>query len=166
MPGLCLSLQLIGKDIEEAIEEETSGDLKKAYLTIGKVKLGEHRARVGSLERFREMAEAEGCLWTWVILEAPHLSSTGHGRRWMAAFVPRGAPKVGVSKVKQGGRSLHSVSDCTPTSHWTQAAPQGHLQHWAASSLTWKVTSEKGPSCQQSASIPDTECLIPKRASK
>ncbi|XP_075405415.1 annexin A13 isoform X2 [Tenrec ecaudatus] len=26
--------QLIGKDIEEAIEEETSGDLKKAYLTL------------------------------------------------------------------------------------------------------------------------------------
>lgn len=41
MPGLCLSLQLIGKDMEEAIEEETSGDLKKAYLTIGKVKPGE-----------------------------------------------------------------------------------------------------------------------------
>ncbi|KAM9198212.1 annexin A13 isoform 2-T2 [Dugong dugon] len=30
---------LIGKDMEEAIEEETSGDLKKAYLTLGKVDL-------------------------------------------------------------------------------------------------------------------------------
>lgn len=36
--GWALSLQLIGKDIEESIEEEASGDLKKAYLTIGKVK--------------------------------------------------------------------------------------------------------------------------------
>ncbi|XP_050001176.1 annexin A13 [Alexandromys fortis] len=34
MAGFLLSFQLIGKDIEEAIEEETSGDLKKAYLTI------------------------------------------------------------------------------------------------------------------------------------
>uniref|UniRef100_A0A8C2QFU3 Annexin n=1 Tax=Cricetulus griseus TaxID=10029 RepID=A0A8C2QFU3_CRIGR len=32
--GWALSLQLIGKDIEESIEEEASGDLKKAYLTI------------------------------------------------------------------------------------------------------------------------------------
>lgn len=32
---------LIGKDIEEAIEAETSGDLQKAYLTLGKVLLGE-----------------------------------------------------------------------------------------------------------------------------
>lgn len=40
MAVFLLSFQLIGKDIEEAIEEETSGDLKKAYLTIGKVKLG------------------------------------------------------------------------------------------------------------------------------
>jgi hypothetical protein len=38
MAIVCLSLQLIGKDIEEAIEEETSGDLQKAYLTLGKVK--------------------------------------------------------------------------------------------------------------------------------
>lgn len=35
---------LIGKDIEEAIEEETSGDLQKAYLTLGKIKLGESLA--------------------------------------------------------------------------------------------------------------------------
>lgn len=39
--GLRLSLQLIDKDIEEAIEAETSGDLQKAYLTLGKVDWGE-----------------------------------------------------------------------------------------------------------------------------
>lgn len=41
MTGLRLSLQLIDKDIEEAIEAETSGDLQKAYLTLGKVDWGE-----------------------------------------------------------------------------------------------------------------------------
>jgi hypothetical protein len=64
MPGICLSLQLIGKDMEETIEEETSGDLKKAYLTIGKGKLGECCPRVGSLEPFREMGVGRGGLLT------------------------------------------------------------------------------------------------------
>lgn len=45
--GLCLSLQLIGKDMEKAIEEETSGDLQKAYLTLGKAKLGESLSWAG-----------------------------------------------------------------------------------------------------------------------
>lgn len=51
MAGFLLSFQLIGKDIEEAIESETSGDLKKAYLTIGKAKLGRCCPRVGSSEQ-------------------------------------------------------------------------------------------------------------------
>lgn len=42
-----MSLQLIGKDIEEAIEAETSGDLQKAYLTLGKAEPGGSLTQAG-----------------------------------------------------------------------------------------------------------------------
>lgn len=40
----------MGKDIEESIEAETSGDLQTAYLTLGKPKPGVSLLRLGALE--------------------------------------------------------------------------------------------------------------------
>lgn len=40
-------------------------------------------------------------------------------------FCSVGSSEGGVSIVKQAAKSLHSVSECTLTSHWTQSVPPG-----------------------------------------
>lgn len=42
-------------------------------------------------------------------------------------FCSVGSSEGGVSTVKQAVKSLHSVNDCTLTSHITQAVPPGPL---------------------------------------
>jgi hypothetical protein len=71
---------------------------------------------VGSLEPFREMGVGRGGLLTWVTLEAPHMSSPGHGRRWMwCSFCSLGELwRWECPKWSREAR-LCTVNDCTYT---------------------------------------------------
>lgn len=63
----------------------------------------------------------DGVLLTGIISEA----ALGRQEVDVMGFCSVGSSEGGVSIVKPAAKSLHSVSDCPLTSHWTQAVPPG-----------------------------------------